>query len=320
MTSARRGRLGVLALGIFLLVLAACSGGEGAASRIEEQEVLLTVNREHYIPDTFFSSPDLRRASYAAKVDELRFTVVDGIESPSYDRISAAHFSPDSSRTAYVAKREDGSVVIVVDGVESAGYTSVVGAHSVFSPDSQRVVFGAERAGDWFMVADGAEGPSYDEVSTPVFSPDGSRLAYVARVGTKWTVVVDGQERGRYDLVPADSLKFSPQGNVVGYSAKQNGGWFVVIDGVRSPPYEALGRGSPVFSPDGDRAALHALKDDRWHVVIDGQTGPAYDEVSVPAFSLIPGPSRTSLAEATSRWRCWMAPRAQHSTRSATSR
>ena len=49
------------------------------------------------------------------------------------------------------------------------------------------------------MVVDGKEGKQYDMIEGLIFSPDSRRVAYAAQRGNKHVVVVDKQEGNQYD-------------------------------------------------------------------------------------------------------------------------
>jgi len=88
-------------------------------------------------------------------------------------------------------------VSFVVDDKEGKGYSGVSGASLIFSPDSQRMVYGASIGNKWFAVTDGREGKHYDtilEAGLPVFSPDSHHVAYAAVQGRNQFVVVDEME------------------------------------------------------------------------------------------------------------------------------
>jgi hypothetical protein len=49
-----------------------------------------------------------------------------------------------------------------VDGLEGKEYDGILKGSLVFSPDSQRVAYGAQRRNKWLAVAAGTEGNEYD--------------------------------------------------------------------------------------------------------------------------------------------------------------
>lgn len=102
------------------------------------------------------------------------------------------------------------------------------------------------------MVVDGQAQEPYDGIlaGSPIFSPDSQRLAYGATLDNQWFVNVDGQEQPRYDSIAADSLRFSPDSKHLAYAAQTGDNWFVSVDGEAEQPYDGiitLGGGRIVF-------------------------------------------------------------------------
>ena len=113
--------------------------------------------------------------------------------------------SRDSRRVAWVTTVSGflgivSKCSVIVDGVERKPYANVTKT-IIFSPDSQRVAYGAQVGEKWIAVVDGEEGKVCSGISdgTPIFSPDSQRVAYEAHAGDKWIVVVDGVEGKGYD-------------------------------------------------------------------------------------------------------------------------
>ena len=176
-------------------------------------------------------SPDSRRVMYAAHSPSLPpdfkaygVVLADGTEQQHYDEIGRGtlHFSPDSQHVAYAAREAD-KWFVVVDGKEQKPYDDIEGPRNnfalslsstnpsgpVFGPDSRRVAYGAREGEKWFVVVDGKEGKSYDDIEgNPVFSPDGTHLAYQARVGDNYVTVVDGDESKSYDYLISPKIVF----------------------------------------------------------------------------------------------------------------
>ena len=97
------------------------------------------------------------------------------------------------------------------------------------------------------VVVDDTEHPPYTAIvaESLTFSPNGQRLAYGAAVGTQMFVVVDGQEGPRYDALVADSLRFSPDSQRLAYGARQGQQWSVVLDGQPGQALRWHWRGQP---------------------------------------------------------------------------
>ena len=119
---------------------------------------------------------------------------------PAEDRIA---ISPDGQHVAFRLRHFEGhgddrrqvAETVCLDGKNGPKFDAV--GDIAFSPDSQRCVYRAERAGSsrvlYVVDAQGA-GPDADEVDLFSFSPDGRHYAYLARHGAAYAVVVDGAE------------------------------------------------------------------------------------------------------------------------------
>ena len=85
-------------------------------------------------------------------------------------------------------------------------------------------VYEARRGSSWFVVVNGAEGPAFDRVISPLFSPDGTRIAYHAKKGGKRFVVIADvagktvSQHPSYDHV--FDVRFSADGKSVAYGVK----------------------------------------------------------------------------------------------------
>ena len=121
--------------------------------------------------------------------------------------------------------------LVVVDGQEGPRYDALVADSLRFSPDSQRVAYGARQGKQWSVMLMGSPGQLYDGIGAGslVFSPNGQRLAYVAQVGKQQVVVVDGQASKPYKGIAAGSLAFSADSQHVAYAAndEEEDTWFV---------------------------------------------------------------------------------------------
>jgi hypothetical protein len=154
---------------------------------------------------------------------------------------------------------------MVVDGVEGGEYDEV--GTPLFSADSRRVAYAAQRDHKWVVVVDGMEGKEYYGVAGLQFSPDSRRVAYAAQArGTalhlgKLFVVVDGVEENEYDMIY--DLQFSADSGHVAYAARRGttvwgGGMeLVVVDGAEGKEYDSFLNRSPLVF-DGPEQ-LHAL-------------------------------------------------------------
>jgi dipeptidyl aminopeptidase/acylaminoacyl peptidase len=225
-------------------------------------------------------SPDGQRLAYAARAGKSWLYVVDGAEGPAGDDLSTADFSPDGRRLAYAIKR-DKLWTMTIDG-EPVGpeprppcKEALMGPR--FSPDGQRLAFYrySPQTGT-AVVADGKDGPFFDQVFGLVFSSDGRRLAYAgarfAKSKYHGTVVIDAQDGPVFEGGPAMvltvDLPLAPQKFPAlffegGQFQKIQPGAFAQWLGVREVDREfgpkGMGVSAPVFSPDG-RTVVHAAR------------------------------------------------------------
>jgi len=210
--------------------------------------------------------------------------VMDGDHANVHERV----LSRDGRHLAYpgsYSTTEGPKISVVVDGQWGEVYDAISKGSITFSPDGNRVAYGAMKGKKWFVVVDDKAGAEHDGISgeAPVFSPDGKHLAYLAEEGRKWMVVVDTKAGPEYDGV--GEIVFSPEGKHLAYPAKEGKKWLVVVDTKVEARYDDIRKGSLVFSPDGKRMAYGAQKGDKWLVVVDGQAGPEYDAIRPPIFS-----------------------------------
>lgn len=187
--------------------------------------------------------------------------------------------SPDGKRVAFFRKSISGKKwTLIVDDVESEPYDGVSQTQPIFSPDSKRVAYVAERSGRKLAVIDGREGKDYDAVGDITFSPDSQRVAYMAAQGAERFMILDGIEQPtRFDALHASGPIFSPNSRRVGYAAKRGAKWLVVIDGHEGEEYD--GAGALTFSPDSQQWAHFANRGERSLVVLNGAESAEYDGI-----------------------------------------
>jgi uncharacterized repeat protein (TIGR03803 family) len=209
--------------------------------------------------------------------------------------------SPDQTRYAYVATKRPGETVMVVNQKESPVYESIYGA--IFSPVGHRLAYIVMKGNKKFVVVDSTASPAYQQLSEGGFSDDGKHFSYMIMSDEKvatWHVVVDGKVGPGYSNV--SKLKMGPTGRFayvanIGSSltplerqAHANDtqlGDHMVVDGQLGPRYDLFQ--PAVFSADGNHVAYIAtsgrLRQRKSVAVIDGQPGPEFDQVSNVLFS-----------------------------------
>jgi len=125
----------------------------------------------------------------------------------------------------------DGKSLVVVDGHEQKQYGRLLKGSIRFSPDSQRLAYGAATKSWDFAVVDGQEQKQYDLIPGGfVFSPDSRRFAYVARniqMNRRHFVVVDGEEGSQYESIGNNALFFDTP-NHLHYMAKKDYAFYLV--------------------------------------------------------------------------------------------
>jgi Tol biopolymer transport system component len=206
-------------------------------------------------------------------------------------------FSPDNRRLAYVAYRNKSEKIfsqvppfrvpvnhfLVVDGNEGEAFDRIVHGSVVFSPDSRRVAYAAEREGKYRIVVEGQEGPHFEDIYNPVFSSDSQHFAYVGgKVGSRSAIVDGDVVSGKYpDVGGGTGVVFSPDGRRCAYAAIPNADTeFMVIDGEEEPGYKSVGK--LYFSPDSQRVVYTAHRGQQSFAVIDGVPGKPYDMIGYP--------------------------------------
>ncbi|MBU1102683.1 hypothetical protein KJ853_03460 [Patescibacteria group bacterium] len=222
-------------------------------ARQNEKEFLVINGEEHrsliYKPYdyVYFSgfSPDSQKFAYSATRGGKMVAVVNDTEiSKSYDYFMnnfKIYFSPDGKRFAFVARNGpelSAQYFAVIDSHEIGPYSNnfnfygIMDAPPLFSPDSSRVVFRAQRQGKYFIVENEQEDKAYDYVYPPIFSKDGRNIAYMAKQGLKKTVVVNGVESKIYDDIDRNSLSFSEDGKKIMYGVEDGKEFWWIVEQV----------------------------------------------------------------------------------------
>jgi hypothetical protein len=221
-----------------------------------------------------YFSGDGKHFGYGAKKDKKWRMVVDATEQPAtFDDMGNIHFSKDGEHTVFPAKRNK-KWVAVKDGKEEPAEYDDIHLWS-FAPDG-RLVYVAEKKGDYAVVLDGREGPFHDVIGGLQFTEDGKRYVYGAVHATgRWksdrgvgSVIVDGQEGPTFEGALTSSTKRD----------FLTGSHTILVRGYRTalwPNYHGVS--SPDLSADGKHVAYAARRDkDDMTVVADGEAGPTF--------------------------------------------
>jgi hypothetical protein len=160
-----------------------------------------------------------------------------------------------------------------------------IGSPVIFSPDSRRVAYIAEKSDKECVVIDGVAGKEYSSVQIDfcLFSPDSKRVAYKAVIygenltaGNKWFVVIDGEEGDPYQT--ADKVTFSPDSKHIAYIA--DGGVYLDRKQMKRPGGVVFEYNGLLFSPDSEHLVYVIGQNGKQSVVVDGVPGKQYDEIS----------------------------------------
>ncbi len=213
-------------------------------------------------------------------------------ESPRWDALLSADWSPDGHHFAYVALKGK-KMHVVVDGGEVGAYDYVLERKVQFSPDGAHYGFlvarlAKKRPEAFQVVVDGVAGEPFDMVRGPeegpllVFSPTGGHWVAFALMGKQTHALVDGRPGPPFDDT-ADIPVFSADGRHLAYVGVRGEDWFLVEDDSLHGPFPWVC--DPVFSPVADDLAYCVNEEDRGWVVVDGRPLPSHHVVRKPLFS-----------------------------------
>jgi len=201
-------------------------------------------------------SLDGEHLAYAAQKGNKQFVVIDEIEQKKYDGVVLITLSPDGKHLAYVAS-QGGESFVVLNGKELKRYTAI---DSVINGDTR-------------------EEPFLE--NSLVFSPDSQRFVYGVGDGVYDFLVLDGVEQKRYKSIVENSMTFSPDSQRFGYLAiNYNDKPLAVVDGKEYPIAQEWAA-KFCFSPDSKHFAYMVSDKERWSVVVDGEPGKYYPNLLV---------------------------------------
>ena len=203
--------------------------------------------------------------------------------------------SRDCSRVAYILDRATYWEVVVNHEV-SGKWSEIKQGCLVFSPDSSRLVYSAERQGEHVIILDDKVLSGYGELTNnPVFSPDSKHCAFVTRHKGGQRIVVDGEAGRLCDAIGNDCPVFSPISDRLAYTEMSSHGCRVAIADVQQPNsiaygpfFDGIAEGTPIFSPDGERVAYIAGKNNRFLVIVGEEHSLLYDGIAIGSLCFSP--------------------------------
>lgn len=214
-------------------------------------------------------TPDRRHAIAVRHEAGLDNIFVDGTRRAAYRGIAGWSVAVTQEHLAFAAKL-DGTWVVVRDGRASRERWDGIGELR-FAGDT--LVYIAERAGGWHVVANDVVGPRHTAILASTLRTAGAHVAYVAQDGPRSRVVVDGRAHAPFDGISQLALRADGRS---AYIARDGLDMHAVIDGVASPARAQI---SHVTLGPGRRTAYAAKVDGETRLVVDTAIGPAVDEI-----------------------------------------
>jgi hypothetical protein len=253
-------------------------------------------------------SPDKKRVAYIMELDnDKQAVVIDGVQSPVYDKVAWLGFGPNGHHVAYIAvvrgppvqpgRRQSASVTMVDNGKAGPTFDAIAEAALVDRFEGEEVVFSADgehlayigtkekespQRNHHFVVIDGHPQPrDYERIAQLRLSHDGQHAAYVATnskgYGYESKVVLDGREGPGFPEIK--TLVLSEDGSRCAYViGDQSGDKMAVVDkGTKGGVFKSIE--NLVVSTNGQRVAYigdHGAYESK--VVVDnGKESVPYD-------------------------------------------
>jgi hypothetical protein len=220
-------------------------------------------------------TPDRRHAIAIRHEAGLDNVLVDGKRRAAYRGIAGWSVAVAQDHLAFAAKLGK-QWAVVRDGRVSRERWDGIGELR-FTGDT--LVYIAERAGGWHVVANDVVGPRHGAILAATLRTAGTHVAYVAQDGPRSRVVVDGHAHPVFDGIAQLELRADGRS---AYVARAGLDMHAVIDGVVSP---ARSRISHVTLGPGRRAAYAATIEGEARLVVDDAIGPGVDEIRLVRWS-----------------------------------
>ncbi len=219
------------------------------------------------------------------------------------DELVQVAISPDGRRLAAIAIRRNelarwqgtaNEPVLVVDGKEYTFFEDICSDSLTFSPDSQRLAFGAaslklerdfrgilqKRVAAEIWVDMKSQQREFLGLGKPAFSPEGQRLAYTGVTHQGVHFVIDGHVGPAYEsfleLENESFVVFSRDGRHYCYVAMRRGQQVLVVDGREYGPFSGILHSA--LGPDGRRVVCIVKTPEGECFFEDGQTTGPYEE------------------------------------------
>jgi WD40 repeat protein len=211
----------------------------------------------HLVSDIIFSPDGQKTAlivSYAETIkDEKGRLVVEKL--------------PDG-RTANKLKKE---YFVSVNGQDGEKYEKV--SALAFSPDSQKLTYGALKNGKWYLVTNSEEqGPyNYSDIYYMAYGSDNSTLMKVVDIGGRNVILTQDKTINADNYIPGSLVALAPDNKTVAYTAKnQQGKYYTVYGGHTGKEFDYIDSNSLRFNADGTKIMYGGLNGNEfWWMVED---------------------------------------------------
>ncbi len=176
--------------------------------------------------------------------------------------------SPDSAHLAFATKA--GSITLTDKGIfQNASGTPIVDAPP--DPDLPKNLRALVR-----LSIDDKATASFEVLTRVVYSPDSKRLGFAAQKENRWQIVIDNRAVVQEaQSVPINPIAFSPDSAHAAWAVTLDDHLLVCLDGNPWPPILAADVGPLRFSPDSQHLAIPLKIKDNWTFYIDGKPLPS---------------------------------------------
>jgi hypothetical protein len=207
---------------------------------------------------------------------QIAATIPEGIQ---VDAPLRAVVSEDRRTVAYVGHRGNEQCICINGSVSRCA--NEIGT-IVISGDGSRVAWAEAKRNPltdqvkWHVVADGSDGPEYQEIRNLQMAAGRGRVAYLAHSEKGWHFVFGGSTSPAYASIPWSAL--SPDGARSFYAAFVDNRLIPFLDGAAGPPFDQGFAYS--FSANGRHFAYLGRDTDGKFLMVDGQRTQASSELS----------------------------------------
>lgn len=196
------------------------------------------------------------RVAFAAQQGRDVFAVIDGKRSTPMDAVGQLRFSTDGTRVGFIGRRQ-GASFVVLDGVEQGSFENL--AELQLGPPD---VFIARSEGSWRVFVDGQPGERFERIAG-LLTTHG--VAYAGRRGKQEWIVDGPHQRGPFTSIKS-KLSRDSSGRLI-FLAQREEDWVLSAGSTESAGWTEL----ELPAIGGARFGFIGERDERSVVVIDGK-------------------------------------------------